>query len=149
MRVAGRSFLKFSPSLRVSKTAAPRGAHSRGFLDVVEQARPFVVEVSVAELPNVLVADSSAQVVDVREDSEWAAGHLKGAIHLGRGVLERDIEAKFPDRGTRLLFYCGGGYRSVLAAKSANEMGYSNVASVAGGWRAMLNASMDIEKPAV
>ena len=87
-----------------------------------------------------------ARLLDVREDSEWSAGHAAGAEHLGRGVLERDIESLVPDPGTELLLYCGGGYRSALAADALQKMGYTNVASMAGGWRAWQAAGAPTEK---
>ena len=115
--------------------------HSPGFEKLCEDARTRVLEISVqdaareAKTPGVLL-------VDVREESEWAAGHAAGAIHLGKGIIERDVEERVPDKATRLLLYCGGGYRSALAADNLQRMGYTNVASVAGGWRAWTEASL-------
>eukprot|EP01013_Petalomonas_cantuscygni_P038992 TRINITY_DN70266_c0_g1_i1.p1 TRINITY_DN70266_c0_g1~~TRINITY_DN70266_c0_g1_i1.p1 ORF type:complete len:155 (-),score=15.43 TRINITY_DN70266_c0_g1_i1:179-643(-) len=154
MRVLGRTLLKVSPSLKTSATAAPyppATPHNRLYdsLDAVEDVRPFTVQVTAAELPHVLMSDQSAQLVDVREESEWSAGHLKGATHLSRGVLERDIESRFPNHGTRLLFYCDGGGRSILAVKSANEMGYSNVVSISGGWQEIQKANVGAVERAV
>lgn len=109
--------------------------HSEKFLAIVKDALTRVREVSVGEA--LQRADAGAGVlVDVREESEFAAGHVKGAVHIGKGVIERDIEKRFPDPATPLLLYCGGGYRSALAGDTLQRMGYTNVVSVAGGWRA-------------
>jgi rhodanese-related sulfurtransferase len=86
-----------------------------------------------------------ATLIDVREDNEWQAGHIKNAIHLGRGIIERDIIQKFPDKDTELILYCGGGFRSALSALNLQKMGYSNVASMDGGWRAWKAANAPIE----
>ena len=86
-----------------------------------------------------------AKVIDVREESEWAAGHALGAEHLGKGVIERDIEARVPDKNAEIILYCGGGFRSALSADSLQKMGYRNVASMAGGWRAWHEAGAPVE----
>lgn len=114
--------------------------HSPEFLKLVEEARSRVREVTVAEARERLAARPDAVLVDVREESEWTAGHAREAVALGRGILERDIESRFPDHGTELILYCGGGYRSALAAESLQQMGYTNVWSLAGGFRAMNEA---------
>lgn len=114
--------------------------HSPGFLRLVNEVRTRVSELTVAEARARLAVNPKAVLVDVREDHEWAAGHAVEAVHLGRGVLERDIERQFPDPNTELIFYCGGGYRSVLAAETAQRMGYRHVHSVIGGYRAMVAA---------
>jgi len=114
--------------------------HSPGFLKRVEEARSRVREVTVTEARERLAARPDAVLVDVREESEWTAGHAREAVALGRGILERDIESRFPDPGTELILYCGGGYRSALAAESLQQMGYTNVWSLAGGFRAMNEA---------
>jgi rhodanese-related sulfurtransferase len=108
-------------------------SHSPGFLKLVEDARPNVREVSVDEARARQAA--GAHLVDVREDTEWAAGHAAGAVHLGKGVIERDVEQRIPDHGAEIVLYCGGGFRSVLAAETLQKMGYTNVSSMAGGWR--------------
>ncbi|CAN5646964.1 rhodanese-like domain-containing protein [soil metagenome] len=108
--------------------------HSPGFLKLAEQARAAIREVDVAETRRRTAA--GAVLIDVREDREWEEAHARGAIHLGRGVIERDIEKRIPDANTEIILYCGGGFRSALAAKALGEMGYGNVASMAGGWRA-------------
>jgi rhodanese-related sulfurtransferase len=114
--------------------------HSPGFLKIVNEVRLKVSELTVAEARARLASNSKAVLVDVREESEWAAGHATEAVYLGRGVLERDLETRFPDPATELILYCGGGYRSALAADAARRMGYRNVHSLIGGYRAMLAA---------
>jgi rhodanese-related sulfurtransferase len=110
--------------------------HAPGFLRLCEAARAQIHEVDVPAARALLASDHPPALVDVREDGEWAAGHIPGAVHLGRGVLERDVEGRFPDPATPLLLYCGGGYRSALAAVALHELGYTNVLSLAGGVRA-------------
>lgn len=112
--------------------------HSPGFLKAVNEARPRVRELTVEEARARLAKNSAAVLVDVREDEEWAAGHAVEAVHLGRGVLERDLENRIQNPDTELLMYCGGGYRSVLAADSAQRMGYRQVYSIIGGYKAMV-----------
>ncbi|HJQ11532.1 MAG TPA: rhodanese-like domain-containing protein [Gemmatimonadaceae bacterium] len=107
--------------------------HSPGFLKLVEDAKSRVREISVEDTRSKL--GSGAHVIDVREESEWAAGHIKGAEYMGRGVLERDIENKIPDKNAEVILYCGGGFRSALAADNLQKMGYQKVSSMAGGWR--------------
>ncbi|MGK2960854.1 MAG: rhodanese-like domain-containing protein [Gemmatimonadaceae bacterium] len=119
--------------------------HSPGFLALVEEVRPRVRELSVEETLQA-VNGGDARLIDVREDNEWDACHAKGAEHLGRGIIERDIETVVPDRDSELILYCGGGYRAALAADSLQKMGYTNVASVAGGWRAWLEANAPVEE---
>ncbi len=108
--------------------------HSPGFLAIVDQAKQRVREVSADEARR--MAESGALLVDVREDREWEAGHARGAVHLGRGVIERDVEKAIPDKDTEIILYCGGGFRSVLTADSLQRMGYSSVLSLTGGWKA-------------
>lgn len=118
--------------------------HSPGFLRLAEEARASVREIDVAEARR-RTADG-AVLIDVREDREWEEGHARGAIHMGKGVIERDIEQRIPDPNTELILYCGGGYRSALAAKSLGEMGYGNVASMTGGWRAWQAEGGEIDR---
>jgi rhodanese-related sulfurtransferase len=118
--------------------------HSPGFLKVVDEVRPRIREVTLEEARRRLAANPKAVLIDVREDNEWAAGHAVQAIHLGRGILERDIERTIPDPDTECILYCGGGYRSALAAEVAQRMGYKNVASLIGGYRAMTAADWPI-----
>lgn len=109
--------------------------HTPRFLAHVAAVQGRVTEVSPVEVQEIL-RTGSAQVFDVREDNEWNAGHVAGAAHLGKGVIERDIERLVPDPATPLVLYCGGGFRSALAADALQQMGYTNVKSMAGGWRA-------------
>lgn len=112
--------------------------HSPGFLKLVNEARPRVKEITIEQARERLVQNPKAVLVDVREDREWENGHATEAVHLGKGVLERDLEKKFPDRSTELIMYCGGGYRSVLTAEVAQRMGYTKVSSLMGGYKGML-----------
>lgn len=111
--------------------------HSEGFLKLVNDAKKHVREETAPEALQRTKLNPAAKLVDVREDDEWRAGHVKGAVHLGRGVIERDIEKTFPDKATELHLYCGGGYRSALAAENLQKMGYKNAISVDGGFRAL------------
>jgi rhodanese-related sulfurtransferase len=115
-------------------------AHSPGFLKVVEEARARVREITVEEAQRRLQQSPQAILLDVREDGEWEKGHAVRAQHLGKGVLERDLEERYPNKNTEMLMYCGGGYRSALSCDAAQRMGYTNVFSIAGGYRAMLAA---------
>ena len=117
--------------------------HSGEFLELTLDAKSRIKEVTVAEALE-RAADGAA-LIDVREDNEWNAGHARGAIHLGRGVIERDIVQTVPDKGAELILYCGGGYRSALAADSLQKMGYTNVRSMAGGWTAWEEAGAPTE----
>jgi rhodanese-related sulfurtransferase len=118
--------------------------HSPGFLKLVDDAKSRVREVGVDETKRKLES-GKAQVIDVREESEWAAGHVRGAQHLGRGIIERDIESRIPDKNAEIVLYCGGGFRSALSADNLQKMGYRNVASMAGGWRAWREAGGPVE----
>jgi rhodanese-related sulfurtransferase len=109
--------------------------HSPEFLKLVDDAKSRVREIEVEEACQRLES-GKAKLIDVREESEWAGGHARGAQHLAKGVIERDIEERVPDRNTELILYCGGGFRSALSADNLQKMGYTNVASLAGGWRA-------------
>lgn len=123
----------------------PHKEHSPGFLRIVDDAKTRVREVSLEETQSAL-ENGGARVIDVREDTEWDEAHIEGAEHLGRGILERDIETFAPDKSSRLILYCGGGYRSALAADVLQRMGYTNVRSMSGGWRAWLEAGGSIEE---
>lgn len=109
--------------------------HSPQFLKISEAARSSVKEIEPEDVVRSLQNKEPIYFVDVREESEWAAGHLPGAIHLSKGIIERDIETRIPDPNARVVLYCGGGYRSALAAKNLGEMGYKNVTSMVGGYR--------------
>ena len=119
--------------------------HSEGFLKIVDEAKSRIHEVSVAETQERMGESKDVKLIDVREDNEWDAAHAAGAIHLGKGIIERDIEATVPDKNTELILYCGGGYRSALAADVLQSMGYTNVFSMAGGWKAWNEAGGDVE----
>ena len=109
--------------------------HSPAFLKLVDGRRAKVRETNPKSVKNRLDKGESLLLIDVREESEWNAGHIPGAIHLSKGIIERDIEEKFPDKSSELILYCGGGFRSVLAAHNLKLMGYKNVISMDGGWR--------------
>jgi rhodanese-related sulfurtransferase len=119
--------------------------HSPGFLKLVNEARPSVKELSVAEAREYLAKHPQAVLLDVREDSEWEKGHAAEAVHLGKGILERDLESTFPDQGRDLIMYCGGGYRSVLTAEVAQKLGYRNVFSLKGGYKALVEANWEMK----
>jgi rhodanese-related sulfurtransferase len=120
--------------------------HTPGFLKIVAEAKGRVKETNVAEVVARLRRGETFQVVDVREESEYAAGHLPGAIHLSKGVIERDIEKRIPDHDQPIVLYCGGGFRSALAADNIQRMGYTNVLSMDGGWRAWQASGEPIEQ---
>lgn len=120
--------------------------HAPGFLAIVEDAKKRVKEVDVPQTLAALKANPKAALIDVREESEFAAGHVKGAEHIGKGVMERDIEKLHPDTSQPLYLYCGGGFRSALAGDNLQKMGYKNIYSVGGGWRAFLDAGVETEK---
>jgi rhodanese-related sulfurtransferase len=119
--------------------------HTEGFLKVVNDAKTRIQEVTVAETRERLNENPGAKLIDVREDNEWDAAHASGAIHLGKGIIERDIETTVPDKSTELILYCGGGYRSALAADVLQTMGYTNVYSMAGGWTAWKESGAPVE----
>jgi rhodanese-related sulfurtransferase len=120
--------------------------HSPGFLKIVNEAKAKIKEVSVEEARQRLKENPNALLIDVREDSEWQNGHATEAMHLGKGVLERDLEKAVPDRDRELIMYCGGGFRSAVTAEVAQRMGYRNVASLAGGYKALVAANWPMEK---
>jgi rhodanese-related sulfurtransferase len=115
--------------------------HSPGFLKLVNEARPRVKEVTVDEARERLAKNPKAILLDVREDSEWQKQHAVQAVHLGKGILERDLEKLFPDADTEIIMYCGGGYRSVLTAAAAQAMGYRRVVSLMGGYKALAQSN--------
>jgi len=119
--------------------------HTESFLKIVNDAKTRIKEVSVAETRARLNDNPDAKLIDVREDKEWEAAHAKGATHLGKGIIERDIETTVPDKSTELILYCGGGYRSALAADALQTMGYTNVYSMAGGWKAWQESGAPVE----
>ena len=111
--------------------------HSSAFLDIVNDAKAKIKQIDSPELSACLAANPDAILIDTREESEFAAGHVVGAVHMGKGVIERDIESKVPNKDAELYLYCGGGFRSAIAAESIQRMGYSNAINVDGGWRAL------------
>lgn len=119
----------------------PHKTHNPGFVALVNDAKRRIREITADECRRL-----DGLLIDTREDHEWADGHAAGATHLSRGVLERDIENVVPDKSARIVLYCGGGYRSALSADSLAKMGYTNVWSLAGGWRAWQEAGLPVEK---
>jgi len=119
--------------------------HSEGFLKLVNDAKTRIKEVTVAETRERMTANPEAKLVDVREDHEWEAAHAAGSIHLGKGIIERDVEATIPDKDAEVILYCGGGFRSALAADVLQTMGYTNVFSMAGGWKAWKESGAETE----
>ena len=120
--------------------------HSEAFLNIVNDAKSRIREVSVAETQQRMRDDDGdVKLIDVREDNEWDDAHARGAIHLGKGIIERDIETTAPNKDSELILYCGGGYRSALAADALQKMGYTNVFSMAGGWKAWKEAGGEVE----
>jgi rhodanese-related sulfurtransferase len=115
--------------------------HAPGFLKIVNDARPHVKEITVEQVRERLAQNPKAVLMDVREDHEWEKQHAAQAVHLGKGIFERDLEKMFPDPNTEILMYCGGGYRSVLTAAAAQQMGYRNVSSIVGGYKALVSAN--------
>jgi len=120
--------------------------HSPGFLAIVDDAKSRVKQIDIAGYCRLRETNVRHLLVDVREDHEWAAGHAAGAVHLGKGIIERDIELKVPDKNTCLVLYCGGGYRSALVADNLRKMGYTDAISLDGGWRAWQKAGLPVEK---
>ena len=123
--------------------STPHKQHSPGFLNLVNDAKSRVRQVNIDEYRK--MPREGHLLIDVREDNEWAAGHAAGAIHLGKGIIERDIETKVPDKSTTMVLYCGGGFRSALVADSLKKMGYENAISLDGGWRAWTSSGLPVE----
>ena len=121
--------------------------HAPAFLKIVNEVKPRIKETNVAEVKRRMDrGDRKFKLVDVREESEFAAGHIPGAVHIGKGVIERDIEQKIPNPSEEIILYCGGGFRSALAADNLQKMGYTNVLSMDGGWRGWTEAGNPVEK---
>jgi rhodanese-related sulfurtransferase len=118
--------------------------HTEGFLQIVRDAKKRIKEEDIPAVKKLLDARAKPILIDVREDSEWARGHVPGAIHLSKGIIERDIERAIPDKNTPLVLYCGGGFRSALAADNIQKMGYRNVISMDGGWRGWTEAGLPV-----
>ena len=120
--------------------------HSPGFLALVQDAKTRIREIDIEEYKRLREAGEAGQLVDVREEHEWQAAHVAGAIHLSKGTIERDIEKTIPDKNARLVLYCGGGFRSALVTDNLRKMGYSNVLSLDGGWRALEASGLPLER---
>ena len=119
--------------------------HTPGFLSVVEDAKSRVKEISLEDTRTRLIENPDAVLLDVREESEWNKAHAKEAQYLGKGVLERDLETRFPDKETEIIMYCGGGFRSALTCDMAQKMGYTNIWSLENGYRGMIVAEWTME----
>jgi rhodanese-related sulfurtransferase len=119
--------------------------HSSGFLNLVNDAKKRVRETTPEAVRRRQETGERFHLVDVREDSEWERGHALGAIHMGKGIIERDIERAIPDRGEEIILYCGGGFRSALAADTLAKMGYTNVVSMDGGWKRWRDLGFPVE----
>jgi rhodanese-related sulfurtransferase len=124
----------------------PPKHHNAAFLALVSDAKSRIQEIDIAGYQKLRGSGQEHVLIDTREDSEWAAGHAAEAIHLGKGIIERDIEAKVPRKDAKLVLYCGGGYRSALAADALRQMGYTDAISLDGGWRAYQEAGLPVEK---
>jgi rhodanese-related sulfurtransferase len=122
--------------------------HAPGFLKLVNEARPYVKEITIEQARERLAQNSKAVLMDVREDSEWNKQHAEQAVHLGKGILERDLEGMYPDMDTEILMYCGGGYRSILTAAAAQRMGYRNVFSVMEGYKGLVTKNWPMKSGA-
>ena len=120
--------------------------HAPGFLKLVDDAKSRIQQIDIDGYKKMVAAREPHVLVDTREDREWADGHAAGAVHLSKGVIERDIETRYPDRAIELVLYCGGGFRSALAADNLQRMGYTNVVSLDGGWRALKESGLALEK---
>jgi len=120
--------------------------HSPGFLKLVDDAKSRVRQCNVQDVKRKLEAGEKFHLVDVREESEWAAGHLPQAVHMGKGIIERDIETKIPDHDAEIILYCGGGFRSALSADNLQKMGYTKVISMDGGYRGWTEANLPVKK---
>ncbi len=121
-------------------------AHAARFLALVNDAKSRIRQTNVAEVKKRLDAGEKLLIVDVREESEWGRGHIPGAVHLSKGILERDIEAAVPDASREIILYCGGGFRSAIAADNLKKMGYANALSMDGGWRSWIEAGLPVAK---
>jgi rhodanese-related sulfurtransferase len=119
--------------------------HSAAFLKIVDDAKAHINQLTIAQTRERVDKDPAVKLIDVREDREWALGRIAGAEHIGKGVIERDIEAKVPDKDTEIILYCGGGFRSALSAEALQKMGYTNVYSMDGGWREWASAGYPVD----
>ena len=119
--------------------------HSPGFLKLVDDAKTRVRQIDIGGYKKMAAAGEPHVLVDTREDNEWDKGHVAGAVHLSRGIIERDIEARYPDKSTTLVLYCGGGFRSALVADNLQKMGYTGAISLDGGWRELKESGLKLE----
>ncbi len=120
--------------------------HGTKFIALAEDAKKRIFETDIPNVNKLIAENAAFYLIDVREESEWADGHLPGAIHLSKGIIERDIEARIPDPEAKIILYCGGGYRSALVADNLQKMGYNNVISMDGGYRGWKEAGFELEK---
>ena len=121
-------------------------AHAAQFMKLVTAAKTKIKETNVADVKRRIDGGENLTLIDVREDNEWAQGHLPGALHLGKGIIERDIEQRVPQTDAKLVLYCGGGFRSALVAENLQKMGYTNVESMDGGWKGWRDAGLPTEQ---
>jgi len=126
--------------------STPHKTHNPGFLALVNDAKSRVKEMDITGYKQMVDRGEPHMLIDIREDNEWAAGHVAGAVHLGKGIIERDIETVVPDKSATLVLYCGGGFRSALSADALRIMGYTNTISLDGGWRALQVSDLPLEK---
>ena len=119
--------------------------HSAAFLKIVDDAKAHIKQLTIAETRERMDKDPAVRLIDVREDREWALGHIERAEHIGKGVIERDIEGQVPDKDAEIILYCGGGFRSALSAEALQKMGYTNVYSMSGGWRDWAGAGYPVD----
>lgn len=120
--------------------------HSDGFLKIVNEAKSRIREISPQETQKKLQSGAAVHLIDVREDHEWNSGHAKGAKHLGKGIIERDVEGQIPDHQAEIILYCGGGFRSALAADALQKMGYTRVLSMSGGYKDWVAQGLPVVK---
>ena len=151
MRRKGGVWFQFAPRKALFEGApviepVVRMNHAPGFLALVQDAQTRIQELSIDALRERLKANPSLVLLDVREESEWAAGHAEQASHLGKGILERDLEARYPDKSAEIVMYCGGGYRSALTCDAAQKMGYQNVRSLIGGYKGLVSAGWPMNR---
>jgi rhodanese-related sulfurtransferase len=126
--------------------STPHKQHNTAFLTLVNDAKSRIQQIDIEGYKKLAQAGEQLVLIDTREDNEWNAGHAAGARHLGKGIIERDIETAVPDKNTKLVLYCGGGFRSALAADALQKMGYQNAISLDGGWRAWQQAGLPVER---
>ncbi len=120
--------------------------HNPGFLALVNDAKSRIRQIELEDLRRMIASGERFLLIDIREESEWAAGHAAGAVYLGKGIIERDIETVVPDKNTKMVLYCGGGFRSALSADALQKMGYTDVISLDGGWRAYQESGLAVER---